>query len=727
MRKHILAIVLGQIFLSNSLFSMDHMNAETQEISISGFTPKEFDKIEERFHKGERRETLNILTQFFKKGNVYSIPYLKELSDLIEDSELKTLIASYTPTSHSRRNFESMKLLHDPTTPSRKKITTYQKISNHEKNFEEVLAHYGNAKYLEKMAVHALVGKNYDDAVLWQECLDFSLSIAPIEGFNFGIFYWNMYTAYKKTNNPKAEGALYKAASFDQEDALRELLLPRIMSKDQDLSHPFFRSSHFLKTKFPNLVAVSKIKFAETPEQYQEGVDELSQVCDTEEKANYYFLLGNEFFEKEDMEKAAYFIQEAAKYINHLEPEYKLGLAQYMHQENFNLQRNDDFIFQILTQIENDLPDNHLLNLLFGMMHTKGFGTPVNYEKAYQYYSKSLNEEGFCDNNDPETSNTIMAHLATLYQKGQGVPQDFERAISLMEKAIENGGPSFISYNRAIMWYEGHAHERNISKAIRLALPFALEDQPEAQSLLGLLYQELGDSKRSLQWFHMADQHGDLDARYHLIIDSIGKSDSEFPDVVSSLYQNIKNGHDQSRFLLGHILFWGHEDLDVERNFQESRRIMRPLYTHIQYKSYAIEFVKMIELIQETQKKTNKDSKKIKREHQSLSIKNIDNGEEKTQRSSQALTEKQRETLAYFAQKRSPMKKEEFSDFLKTIQSLSPLSGTRLNDTKSGSILFTEDETIGWHRPHKYGNQLPNATTAQVRKMSTQLLNRNGG
>ena len=78
------------------------------------------------------------------------------------------------------------------------------------------------------------------------------------------------------------------------------------------------------------------------------------------------------------------------------------------------------------------------------LMYDKGQGVPQDYQQAVRWYTKAA-----------EAGNMKAQHnLALMYDNGQGVPQDYQQAVRWYAKAAEAGNTK-AQYNLAAMYFEG--------------------------------------------------------------------------------------------------------------------------------------------------------------------------------------------------------------------------------------------------------------------------------
>lgn len=89
---------------------------------------------------------------------------------------------------------------------------------------------------------------------------------------------------------------------------------------------------------------------------------------------------------------------------------------------------NPTFSNDLLSEAKNG---DVLAQYNLGWMYDNGEGVVQNYEKAFEWYSKAANQ-GFA---------MAQYNLGLLYQNGQGVEKDDQRAFEWYRKAASNGHP----------------------------------------------------------------------------------------------------------------------------------------------------------------------------------------------------------------------------------------------------------------------------------------------
>ena len=114
-----------------------------------------------------------------------------------------------------------------------------------------------------------------------------------------------------------------------------------------------------------------------------------------------------------------------------------------------------------------------------------------------------------------------------MYAAGQGVPQDYARALKWSRKAAEQ---SYGVATSGFLWARGHpsAYAKLGTALIQWVRTTAEAGEAEAQNLLGLLYDEgpgvPWDHVEALNWYRKAAEQGNSDAQHNLgVMYTIGR------------------------------------------------------------------------------------------------------------------------------------------------------------------------------------------------------------
>jgi Sel1 repeat len=109
--------------------------------------------------------------------------------------------------------------------------------------------------------------------------------------------------------------------------------------------------------------------------------------------------------------------------------------------------------------------------------------------------------------------------LASMYQRGKGVPQDYTEALHWYRMAAEQGDAS-AEYGLCYMYRNGQGVQQGYAEAIRWCRKAADQGDPKAQSVLGLMYSNgfgvSQDYTEAVRWYRKAADQGYAIAQYNL-------------------------------------------------------------------------------------------------------------------------------------------------------------------------------------------------------------------
>ena len=210
-----------------------------------------------------------------------------------------------------------------------------------------------------------------------------------------------------------------------------------------------------------------------------------------------------------------------------------------------------------------------------GFMYDSGQGVSQNFEKAKELYEQAAN-----------LGNAgAMNNLGTMYYCGQGVSQDFSKAQELYEKSA-NLGSAYAMVNLGIMYRLGRGISRNYSKAKEWLEKAAVLGNGIAMDNLGIMYEYgLGVSQNyamAKKWYEKAYKEGVEDAKENL--DRINKKIEEeqknnndkisyYKDKsIEELEELVKQNDDKAMNELGRRYSDGE---GVEKNLEQSKSLFQ--------------------------------------------------------------------------------------------------------------------------------------------------------
>jgi TPR repeat protein len=144
-----------------------------------------------------------------------------------------------------------------------------------------------------------------------------------------------------------------------------------------------------------------------------------------------------------------------------------------------------------------------------GNRYYNGDGVKQDFKKAVQWYKKAA-KQGQRD---------AQYNLALCYLNGYGIEENEEKAMSLYFKAAERGHAQ-AQRALAASYYGGDGVEQDYEKTVYWAQQAAWQGEPGAQWILGMCYFE-GDGikqndRKAAAWFRKAAQQGDKGAQFSL-------------------------------------------------------------------------------------------------------------------------------------------------------------------------------------------------------------------
>jgi hypothetical protein len=143
------------------------------------------------------------------------------------------------------------------------------------------------------------------------------------------------------------------------------------------------------------------------------------------------------------------------------------------------------------------------------LMYDDGDGVEEDNEKAIALYIKAANKGHI----------KAMNNLALMYDEGDGVEEDNEEAVKWYTKAAEQGY-STAQYNLGMMYDEGEGISLDDEKAIYWYTKAAEQGDEDAQNNLGIMYDEgegvKEDDKRAFYWYKKAAKNGQKTSQYYL-------------------------------------------------------------------------------------------------------------------------------------------------------------------------------------------------------------------
>ena len=97
---------------------------------------------------------------------------------------------------------------------------------------------------------------------------------------------------------------------------------------------------------------------------------------------------------------------------------------------------------------------NAIAQFFLGVMYCDGQGVPQDYKKAVKWYRLAA-EKGY---------SSAQTSLGTLYDQGRGVPQDYKEAVKWYRRAAKQGH-AIAQFSLGVMYYDGQSVPQNYKEA----------------------------------------------------------------------------------------------------------------------------------------------------------------------------------------------------------------------------------------------------------------------
>lgn len=107
------------------------------------------------------------------------------------------------------------------------------------------------------------------------------------------------------------------------------------------------------------------------------------------------------------------------------------------------------------------------------------------------------------------------AYLGRMYLRGEGVEQNFIKALRWFKLGVSNG-EAFCQYEMGLMYLSGYGLSKDAVTAADYFKAAAKQDWPAAQVQLGKLFLDQGDLSTAQSYFEFGARHGHIEAVYHL-------------------------------------------------------------------------------------------------------------------------------------------------------------------------------------------------------------------
>ena len=269
-----------------------------------------------------------------------------------------------------------------------------------------------------------------------------------------------------------------------------------------------------------------------------------------------------EFLEKNDLYDEA----GAEKlYAFDFEPDKKY-LADEFYLESLNYYDDDEYV-KAFDGLEALADDNYVLALAYlGDMYYYGDGVKQDYDKAMELYLKAA-EEG---------DSYAQSAIGNMYDFGEGVEQDYLKAYEWYSKSAEQDN-YLAQYYIGTLYFDGSGLEQDYDKAFEWFLKSAEQGYEYAQLMVGGCY-EYGtgveqDYSAAAEWYLKAAEQGNAEAQNDLgVLYAEGHGVDQDYSVAAEWYQKAaEQGYAQAQNNLGVLYAEGH---GVEKNMDKAKELI---------------------------------------------------------------------------------------------------------------------------------------------------------
>lgn len=146
-----------------------------------------------------------------------------------------------------------------------------------------------------------------------------------------------------------------------------------------------------------------------------------------------------------------------------------------------------------------------------------------NYRKAQRQFMKVAKaywgKDGKVNPKAPKgierLAGKAAAYIGRMFLRGEGMEQNFEKAVIWLKRGVSNGD-SFAQYHMGLMYRDGLGVPKDGVRAGTYLKAAAEQSLPLAQSALGVLFIDQGDTETAGRYFELAAGAGVMEAYYYL-------------------------------------------------------------------------------------------------------------------------------------------------------------------------------------------------------------------
>ncbi|KAF8932764.1 hypothetical protein BGZ47_011194 [Haplosporangium gracile] len=152
-----------------------------------------------------------------------------------------------------------------------------------------------------------------------------------------------------------------------------------------------------------------------------------------------------------------------------------------------------------------------------------------------------------------------QVEVARRYGTGQGVPQDFEKALEWYRKAAEQGNIN-AQCCVGFMYERGQGVPRDEAKAMSWYFKAALQGNPPAQINIGFMYERAQEYSKAIEWYHKAAIQGFSQAQTNLgfLYEHGQGTDRNYLKAIEWYLKAAEQGATAAQMNLGCLYHYGH-------------------------------------------------------------------------------------------------------------------------------------------------------------------------
>lgn len=169
-------------------------------------------------------------------------------------------------------------------------------------------------------------------------------------------------------------------------------------------------------------------------------------------------------------------------------------LAGYVLTHDLRGTVDEDFV-TALSYYEKAGENNPYAKIMIGEIYNNAYAGTLDEKKAEILFEEAISGISREENEEEELSYLAEAEvvLAKAYLEGYSVEVDGNRAVSLMEDAVERGS-MFANYQLATTYFKGKGINKDLEKALKYAQKIADAGSSSGMNVLGVIYQSGSDS-----------------------------------------------------------------------------------------------------------------------------------------------------------------------------------------------------------------------------------------